>query len=47
MRTHKVGRWVVGVFVLAVVSFGIAGIGSGKTLSEYDWQAPVSQFVAR
>ena len=47
MRTHKAGRWVVGVFMLAAVALGALGVGSHSTLSEYDWAAPVSQFVAR
>lgn len=47
MRTHKTGRWVVGLFVLAAVTFGLAGVGSPRTASDWDWNAPVSQFVAR
>jgi hypothetical protein len=47
MRTHKAGRWVVGVFVLAAVAFSALGVGSHRSLEEWDWSAPVSQFVAR
>jgi hypothetical protein len=47
MRTHKAGRWVVGVFVVAAVAFGALGIGSHRALDEADWTAPVSQVVAR
>jgi hypothetical protein len=47
MRTHKAGRWVVGVFVVAAVALGIAGVGSHRTASDFDWTAPVGQFVAR
>jgi hypothetical protein len=47
MMNHKAGRWLVGVFVVATMAFGVVGVGSGRTLSEYEWNAPVSQFVAR
>jgi len=38
---------VVGVFILAAVALGTLGVGSYRTLDEWDWSAPVSQFVAR
>jgi hypothetical protein len=47
MRTHRASRWVVGVLVVAAVAFGIAGVGSHRTASDWDWTAPVGQFVAR
>jgi hypothetical protein len=47
MRNHRAGRWVVGVFVLAAVAFGVLGVGSHGTSNEADWTAPVSQVVAR
>jgi hypothetical protein len=47
MRTHRAGRWVVGVFVVAAVAFGALGIGGHRTVDENDWTAPVSQVVAR
>lgn len=47
MRTHRAGRWLVGVFVVAAVAFGVIAGGAGRTLSEYDWTAPISHFVAR
>jgi hypothetical protein len=38
---------VVGVLVVAAVALGALGQGSQMTLSEFDWAAPISQFVAR
>jgi hypothetical protein len=38
---------VVGVFVIAAVAFGLIGVGSPRTASDFDWTAPVGQFVAR
>jgi hypothetical protein len=47
MRTHRAGRWVVGVFIVAAVAIGALGVGSRLTTQEVDWTAPASQFVAR
>jgi hypothetical protein len=47
MKTHRLGRWVVGA--VAVVAFAFLAIApqAGATVNEVDWTAPAGQIVAR
>ncbi len=47
MRSKRLGRWVAGMAVLAVVGFGAVSGGSVYQTQDIDWTAPVIQTVAR
>jgi len=47
MKTHRLGRWVVGA--VAVAAFALLAIAprTGATVNDIEWTAPVGQIVAR
>jgi len=47
MKTHRLGRWVVGAVALAAIAVAAIAIKPGATVNEVDWTAPAGQIVAR